>query len=39
MVLKDDLDYTTVARVLESWERCRNKKGFEDNVGTLALLK
>lgn len=39
MVLTDDLTYETVSTVLDSWERCRQVKGFEEKVGTSALLK
>jgi hypothetical protein len=39
MLLNDDMEYGTVALVLESWEKCRRMKGFEKEVGTKVLLK
>jgi hypothetical protein len=39
MLLNDNMEYTTVARVIESWEKCRRMKGFEEQVGTKVLLK
>jgi hypothetical protein len=32
-------DYITISRFLESWELARSMPDFEENVGTLALLK
>jgi hypothetical protein len=34
-----DMSYNTISRVLESREVARSMPDFEENVGTLALLK
>jgi hypothetical protein len=34
-----DMSYNTISRILESWEVARSMPDFEENVGTLALLK
>jgi phage-related protein len=39
LVVRDDIDYATVARVIESWEKCRVQPGFSEKFGTLVLLK
>jgi hypothetical protein len=34
-----DMSYNTISKVIESWEKARNRPDFEEKVGTIALLK